>query len=317
MNNNFTLIEAVRIILKWKNLILGLTLLSGIISAAVALWILPVYYKSTSSLYPLNQGITDRSTLFATQASESRVDYFGTKNDANRILSLANSAPIVDFMVNHFELAEHYRIDKDKKFWRHKAKKKFKKNYSAIKTERDAISITILDEDPVKAAEMVNLLVSKIDEFNKQPVIENKIKLNKLFKSKLDDKQEQVRILTDSVAFLSQKYNIKETIVNEDIVVRGNDSKGVELFKVVKQKQLNTLEDLNTLSTLSEQYEISAKENVPSIYVLEKAYVADRKSKPIRSLVVLTTMLITFFTAIIGVLVIDQYQKLMQAVNEG
>ena len=148
MNQQFNLIDLVRTLLKWKWQIFWVTFAAAVTSIIVALWVLLVYYKSTALFYPTNQGITDRSSLFSTSGGENRVDYFGTKNDANRVLSIAYSAPIIDFMINHFKLYDHYDIDTSaNRYWRTKVKRKFQNNYTAIKTERDAIEITIFDED--------------------------------------------------------------------------------------------------------------------------------------------------------------------------
>jgi uncharacterized protein involved in exopolysaccharide biosynthesis len=62
------------------------------------------------------------------------------------------------------------------------------------------------------------------------------------------------------------------------------------------------------LKTLYEQYDISTKENVASLYVVEQAYPADKKSRPVRWLVCATAVLITAFIAIIGAILFEQIQ---------
>lgn len=42
------------------------------------------------------------------------------------------------------------------------------KNYEAIKTERDAIQISLYDTDPKLAADIINTIVHRVDEINKQ-----------------------------------------------------------------------------------------------------------------------------------------------------
>ncbi len=51
---------------------------------------------------------------------------------------------------------------------------------------------------------------------------------------------------------------------------------------------------------------ISLKSNSSSLFVVEKAFVADRREKPVRWLVVSLTMMFTFFALLVGVLFIEQ-----------
>jgi hypothetical protein len=56
--------------------------------------------------------------------------------------------------------------------------------------------------------------------------------------------------------------------------------------------------------------EVSLKSNSSSLFIVEKAFPADRREKPVRSLVVLLTALFTAFVSIIGVFLIEQIRDL-------
>ena len=84
MSSNHHFIQAIKIVLKWKWHILGATLLSAIIAALVSLFAMKEWYSSRAIIYPINQGITNRSTLF-NEKGETQVEYYGTKNDVNRL----------------------------------------------------------------------------------------------------------------------------------------------------------------------------------------------------------------------------------------
>jgi len=75
-------------------------------------------------------------------------------------------------------------------------------------------------------------------------------------------------------------------------------------------KQENALKELNNRNNIKEQMEVAMKNNASSLFVIENAFAADRREKPVRSLVVLITMLITAFVSIIGVFLIEQIQDL-------
>jgi uncharacterized protein involved in exopolysaccharide biosynthesis len=93
-------------------------------------------------------------------------------------------------------------------------------------------------------------------------------------------------------------------------IINGNSAEGVEKYKVLQQQQQNALLNYNKMVTLKNQYELSAKENVPSVYVVEQAYPAEKKEKPVRSLIVITTAFITLILAVIAALLSEQIKEI-------
>ena len=293
-------------------MILIATIVSGIVSVLVSVFVLKEYYRSRAIIYPINQGITDRSTLFS-EKGESQVEYYGTKNDVNRLLEIASSSPIVDFLINHYKLAEHYNENKQSKYWRTKVKKKFMKNFSVIKTEREAIEISIMDTDPNLASEMVNMAVDKVDEHNKEPVVKNKLRIAARFKEDVEIKRQELDSITSKLNMLGKVYSINvKTDDKGNSMISGPSAEGVELYKTLQQQQQNVLVDFNKMSTLKSQYELSAKENVPSVYVVEKAYPAEKKDKPVRWLICSFSVVITFLLSVLAALLFEQLQFIRQ-----
>src|ERR1041385_7325817 len=92
MDKEFNLITTIRIILKWKTPIVALTVLSGIAAAVFSVFVMDEYYLSWSTCYPTNQFLSDRSMIFNSENTGGQIDYFGGKNDVNRLLTIANSA---------------------------------------------------------------------------------------------------------------------------------------------------------------------------------------------------------------------------------
>jgi hypothetical protein len=94
------------------------------------------------------------------------------------------------------------------------------------------------------------------------------------------------------------------------VVVEGNDYKAVQTYKSLMALQTNATRELSNLKNIQGELEVSLKNNETSLYVLETAFASDRREKPVRSLVVLLTVLITAFVAIIGVLLIEQIKEI-------
>lgn len=313
MDKELNLIAAIRILLKWKLPLVIVISLSAFIAAFSAVYVMDEYYMSWSTVYPTNQYLSDRAMIFNTESSGGQIDYYGNKNDVNRLLSIANSAPLIDYVIDSFKLVSHYKIDTTQKFWKTKVIKKFDKNYEAIKTEREAVDISLYDTDPKLAARIVNAIVDKVDEQNKLHVNESKKRLYDLLAGQIEAQQKKVEEYDILLADLASKYNIKASSGGDGtVIVNGSDFKAVQEYKTLFDKKTNAIKELNNRINIKEQMEVSLQSNSSSLFIVEKAFPADRREKPVRWLVVTITVLITSFISLIAVLLIEQIREIKQ-----
>ena len=312
MDQTFNLVEMVRIFLKWKKPLIVVILLGALGSVGVAV-MLPVYYKSVTTFYPTNPSMTDRQILFSQDTKENYVEYFGTKKDVERVLTIAKSAQLSSFMIEKFSLFDHYGIDRENDAYPITAVyKEFSDNYAAIKTELAAVEITVFDTDPQMAADIANASAQRIDEVNKQMISKNKGQILTLFVDQKADKQKEVDLLTDSLAQIGEQYNIQVITSNdgESHQYKGNSLQGVETYKVLHKIHENAVEEFTTLLLLLNQYQLSSQDETSSIQIVEAAYPAEKKSKPVRWLVCLAiTMGVTFFS-LIAVILIEKINEI-------
>ncbi len=307
MDKEFNLIQAIRTLLKWKKHIAILVIVAGITSALFSVFVMDEWYLSYATFYPVNQAQNDRSAIFNGEVT----DYWGGKADVNRVLTIANSTPIIDFIIDSFKLAEHYNVDQNKKYWRTIVRKKFEKKYEAIKTEREAVQVSVYDTDPKVAADIVNTVVQLTDEWNKLHVRESKDKVYKSIGEQIEKLQKRVAANTDTLSLLGEQYKIKVASGTDGtVIVDGSDYRAVQIYKTVLSKQNNSTRELNNLINIRGQLEVTMDNNETSLYVLENAFPAERREKPVRSLVVFVTMLITGFVAVVGALLIEQIQEI-------
>ncbi len=309
MDKEFNLVSVIKTILKWKTPIIVLTLLSGVIAAIFSVFVMDEYYLSWSTFYPTNQSLSDRSAIFSTE--NVQLEYFGNKADVNRILTIANSTPVIDFVIDSFHIAQHYDIDTANPYWRTKVRKKFEKNYSAIKTDKDAVEISLYDIDPKLAASLINTVVSKVDDLNKLHVNDVKRKSYAAITDQIAQYQTVVNEYIDTIADLGERYKIKSSVgADGTLIIEGNDYKAVQLYKALVSKQNNATRELNNLLNIKGQMAVSLRNTESSLFILEQAFPADRRTKPVRSLVVLVTVLITAFVSVIGVLLIEEAKEI-------
>lgn len=311
MDKEFNLVAAIRILLKWKMPLLVVTLVSGIAAGLFSVFVMDEYFLSWSTFYPTNQYLSDRSMIFNTESSGGQVEYFGGKNDVNRVLTIANSETVINYIIDSFKLADHYKVDKDKQYRKTIVRKKFEKNYKALKTEREAIEISVYDTDAKLAAAMVNAIVEKVDELNRQHVLETKQTLYRVLSKQIEDQKEKVDNYVTTLATLAAEFDIKvSSAAGSTVLVEGKNFRAVQEYKALLEKQENAMKEFNNRSNIKEQMEVAMNSTASSLYIVEKAFAADRRDKPVRSLVVIITMLVTGFVSLIGIFLIEQFREL-------
>ena len=309
----FNLVEFFRIIWKWRKHILivcGVAVLGSIVISDPR--IMPPYFESSSTLYPLNPNITSSGTLF----SGTGDNIFGGSADIDRVLSVAASAPLKLYIVNKFKLFEHYDIDSaNVKYPMYAVMNELDDNYKFEKNDKGAVVITVQDKDRFLAAQMANEVVNKIDQTNRELLNENKKRILTIYDTKMKEKEIEVRKLIDTIFSLKQQYDLYIDIADLPSQMSSLRKKGgaqydaaSERVKVLEEKKKGAIRELNNSIVQYEQYRASITAEVPTIFILEKAYPAEKKSKPVRWLIVVSTALIAFLICTVAVLLIDRYR---------
>lgn len=286
MNKEFNLIDVIRTLLKWKWHIIAVTVLAAIGAVIVSLFIMKPYYQSYALLYPTNQSMGDRLSLFGDKSTEKDAYYYGTKHDANRIITIATSSRVTSGIIEKYNLAEHYEF-KGKKYEATYTNEKFEKLYKVYKTDKDAIRINLLDTDPKLAATIVNDIVATIEYETSKPIQQNKKELADLFNAKAKDKKGYTNQLKEKLLSTAKKS---------------------DQYELLQKEYTNALVEYNEMAKLAEQYAVAAEKEMPGVQIIEYAYPAEMKLKPVRSRIVIITVFLAFVLASLGALGFEQWQ---------
>lgn len=319
MQKSFDLIELLKIIIRWKKSILIICAAALVGSIIISdPHILKPYYKSTTLFYPTNPSLTSSQNMFV----ESQASFFGGPDDVDRLLSIANSIQLKSFIVKKFHLFEHYNIDSaTKKYPNYAVQLELEDNYYAGKTDKGAIEVTVYDHDKQFASDMANTIVQKIDDINKEMLNDNKKKMLSIYTNKIKQKEGEIKDLSDSIIAVKQQFDLfngigdLRSITSLSKEQRASFDRAAEKYKVLQDKKDAAVKELNNSIVLSEQFSATISNEVPTIYLLEKAYPAERKSKPIRWLVVLSSVLIAFIVTTLTAVIAERYPRLKEALN--
>ena len=205
MEQKDNLLGIIQTLWNWRIPILVICLAAGIGSIIVSL-LMPNHFKATTLFLAASPDQAKPELLFGWGVGET--EYYGNKNDIDRLLTISESYELVDFLVDSFNLYEHYDIDIDHPKAPFLVQRKFFKLYEVTKTKRDALELTIEDRDPALAAKIANTAREKINEIAQRLLKDTQFRTIKTFEDNINSKQNILNELGDSLFQFRLRYGI-------------------------------------------------------------------------------------------------------------
>lgn len=205
MEKRDSLLGGLRILAKWRMQIIYICGAAALGSVIISL-LLPIYYKSSTTFLAASP---DRISVEAYFPSGSfKTYYYGTGEDIDRILTLAESSELTDFLIDSFNLYQHYDIDPNGLEASHKIQEKFSKLYNVKKDKRDAIIVSVEDQDQELAAAIANAARDRIDFLAMQMIRSSQKRELNTLENNIEQKEARLRVLGDTLQVLREKYGI-------------------------------------------------------------------------------------------------------------
>ncbi|GGH66672.1 MAG: hypothetical protein EP346_11325 [Bacteroidetes bacterium] len=321
---------------KWRKPLLILPLVAGVIAAILSAptFIAPKY-QSSVILYPSTTNSVSKALLPQTGYADEDILEFGAEEEAEQLLQILNSDEIRDSIVEMYNLMEHYEIDQESPYKMTELRETFSDNVDFRRTEYMSVEISVLDEDPQTAADIANDISGLLDRVKRRIQRErSRIGLS-IVQNAYDQIKGEAKSLENGLKDLRLRgvhdYESQAAVYSEQlaiaIVERGpNDSRVKEL-----KNQMDTLakyggryvdmrdelellkEEEIKVKTKLDQAKVDYHQNLPSTFKVNSATPAEKKTYPIRSLIVLISMIGTFVATMIVILSITAYKDVRKA----
>ncbi len=137
---------------------------AGALLAIVISLLLSSYFKAGTTFLTISPDQVSIDGVFGN--NNSRMQFYGTGDDIDRTMSVAESDALIDYMVETFDLYTVYEIDSTKVKAPVYVRREFMNNYEVEKNSRDGIELEVTDRDPVRAAEMARAAREKVNEIS-------------------------------------------------------------------------------------------------------------------------------------------------------
>ena len=299
--------------------VLGVFIISSIIFSSIfSLYFMEEKFKSSAVIFPTATNSISQD-LLAKKPNKKDILDFGEEESTEQLLQILNSDLIRDSIINIFNLYNHYKIDKEDPHSRSLIFLEYSNNITFKKTPYNSINIEVFDKDPNIASEIANKFLDLLDLAIKR--IKSKRTEKALFiceqrKKSLNKSLQQVNDSLNIIRKQGVFYGTAQTerlIEQYAICLANNNKRGAQLIKKELNKlskyitehnllerrthhfqsEFNRIQDVCDLIYIDSEYDLTNK------FVINKAFPADKKSYPIRWLVVLVFTFSIFIATIV------------------
>ncbi len=170
---NFDFWKMLSVLFARRSLIAGITVAAAVISVIVAL-LLPKWYLSSARLVLPESGAGSLSSVFLGDLSSAARSLLGSSaGEYTRYLSILTSRSLMEEVVDSFNLVDVYDLNDSETA--HEDAVDLLRELSAfeIDDEYDFLTVSVLDRDPQRAAEMANYFARRLNIRNAELASEN------------------------------------------------------------------------------------------------------------------------------------------------
>ena len=202
------LVGVLRSLYRWRKPI-ALVTLAGIVLAIVVSLLLPEYYTSSTTFLTISPDQVSIEGVFGNDNGRSQ--FYGTGDDIDRVMSVAESDDLIDFMVDSFDLYAVYDIDSSKQKAPVYVRREFMGLYDVDKTPRDAIELEIQDRDPERAARMVRAARDRINHISLELIRNTQRRSAEGLRSEVVSREANLADLNARLSELRERYGVYNT----------------------------------------------------------------------------------------------------------
>ena len=309
MNNNFNNLSLIQLILKWKWHILIITVVAALCGAifSSATFITPLY-KSEAIAYPAN------------------ISPYSDESETEQMLQIINSQSIADSIIEKYDLWSHYKIDRNYEFAKTYMMYEYHEKIKISKTPYEAVSIVVNDKDPVTACniakDILHFYDEKVAQLHRQKVGE----VVAMYERQLEMKQQGIDSLKTMLTELGTNYGISNYSGQLREITRGyinGSAKATELKHNLElfgpqavDLETKIVAEGNTYVSIKRDYEQELRffnSELTYSNIVTEPYPADKKSYPVRWIVVALSGLGAFLLTILVLFIIENRKRFVPA----
>lgn len=286
-------------------------------------------YKSIVVMFPTTTSSISKALIAENSGAKQDVLQFGEEEEAEQMLQVLNSDEIRSRICQKYNLMKHYGLDTTDKFKRTNLFEEFSDNVSFKRTEFMSVKIEVLDTDPDTAAMIANDIAALLDTVQNRMMRERAVKAFKIVEAEYFEKLAQIKRMDDSLRTLNSlgiyDYESQSEVVNQQyaIAVSKGDMRAIKsleeklailskygaAYMAVRENLLLERKELSNLRVKYNEAKVDAEQSLQRKFVVNSAFPAEKKSSPVRWLIVTVSTLSSFILAVIIVIIFENFSS--------
>jgi len=262
-------------------------------------------YKSTATLYPIN------------------ITSYSNESETEQMLQILESYDLKKAVIDSLDLYKHYKINRDAPYANEKILNHFDQRVTVKRTQYESVKIEVLDRYPKHAYMITKEIMSAYNtlalNLMRKKTQEYLLIAEDLFKHKQHE-VDSIKQLLDTL--IIQTGLIEYNILKESM--RGsfqymNSSSADDVHAVLSEKSLELyynqmlLEgEIEVLIEVKSEYENALSDSKKIVVfsdVISEPTIPQKKSWPLRWIIILISVASTMFVSLASIIIIEQVQK--------
>jgi len=324
-NKDFSSSTLLLLLWEWRKRIIIVMVATVVISSVVSL-LMQEKYKSAAIIFPAKSNTVLIGEMLSANQSSLQV---GEEEEAEQMLQILNSAQIRNRIVVKYDLMSHYEIDTASKYKNTNLIKEYEKNVKSSRTRYGSIIIEVLDHSPDTAMLIANDIAMLVDSAKNKMLKERAMQAFKIVEKEYNSLVEQRNMLVDTLGKLSLMGVVSSSALPALLEVQANAIKSRDMQLMIElDTQIKMNRRYGSISTsFAEQLELKNKrlEEMEAVYTqaksdaystytykfeVEPATKAEKKSFPVRWLIVFISTISSFFFMVFLIMALEKIKEL-------
>ncbi|MEO6884232.1 MAG: Wzz/FepE/Etk N-terminal domain-containing protein [Bacteroidia bacterium] len=313
---------------KWRKPLLILTVVTIIASSIVTFFIKP-RYTSTATLFPALTNNAGKVLLDGNTNPIEDVMAFGKEENAEQLVQILESDAVFNSIAERFHLMNHYGISEQDAKKNAILREYYDTFFTFKRTEFMSVKIEVSDWDNQLAAQMANAIISISDSIQAKVAHARAEKSLSIVQKSYENLEDSIQTNNDSInrlramGIIDIGFQIKELTRGYTSALIANNSSAakqieeqIDIFKknATRFDHLHSIlgyeyGQLGTLGIEYQQAQANIKNTLP-MFVLDKAVPADKKSYPVRWIIVVVSTLSVLLMAYVVILGMEKFSEI-------
>jgi hypothetical protein len=227
-------------------------------------------------------------------------------------------------------LMQHYGIDSNDKFKRTKLYEEFQSNINFKRTEYMSVKIEVMDINADTAAAIANEIAALHDSTKIMIQRERANQALNIVRQEYLTKQKEIQAMEDSLKVINGfglfDYESQSEVTSEQyaIAIAKGDQRAIksleEKLKIIgkygsayvslRDNMYMQRKQLNLLKSKFDEAKVDAEQILPQKFIVSNAYPAEKKSYPVRWIIVVISTIATLLLSIIALLVLENIRQI-------